>query len=80
MHSPHELELIEVVGSPGWRAIRRELKQWLNSKYGVLTAPARSEWDFIDKEVKLRLYNEIESFFNGIEQTAEKLHMQDANA
>lgn len=71
--SNHEIDLVEVVGSHGWRAILREADDFLKAHESVLYAQAVEEFDFIKKEVAAGVIRELRRFFAGVEQKADEI-------
>lgn len=74
--SDHELDLLELAGTHGWRALLAEKHGFLETFRATMTAPASTEFDFIRKEVAAGVVREMTRFFDGIEQLMENLAKQ----
>lgn len=78
MRNAHEQDLLELVGSPGWRALVREAKTYVDQLKAKVFEPAKSEWDFIQKEIRGQSALEIERFLAYVEQEVERKWVQDS--
>lgn len=71
--SDHQLDLLELVGTHGWRALLREKENFLRGFHATVRRPAVEDFDFIRKEVATGVIREMDRFFDGIEQELDNL-------
>ena len=67
-----EADLLEIVGTHGWRALRDEAEFWLESQTARPLAESQDEMDFVRKEVAAGVIREFRQFFSHVEQMVER--------
>lgn len=69
----HESDLMELVGTHGWKALRREADIFLQKHHSTIYSESQDEFNFIRKEVASGVVREFRYFLDGIEQKADEI-------
>lgn len=65
-------DLLEIVGTHGWQAVKNEAEEFLRPFLSRLLIPAKDQFDFIRKEVDAGVVREVRRFLAFIEELAEQ--------
>ena len=68
--SEHD-HLMELVTHPGWRVLKKEKSNRVQSHVQSLKTAANSEFDLVRKEVTIARMTELDEFFQAIENIAD---------